>query len=346
VIYGIICRAFIRAGQLGKKYSYAIGLALISYIVLGFTNLQSNVPLPALIVILSVLIILFSFSMFSISKLNSWLIRSYIKYRFDLSIVGVLDGSINPNDIGWHVPKLNFFPSVWVTKLEELGLRVERIAASDICGKYCMVINPFGGSYIEEDIANLITLKRIKRYIKNGGVFVNTKDLAFWRSWNSLDRKQGITSPGVKNFIVDTGKQKIDKYIQKNTKLPLQPIISGHSIIDTWLYDNYGVRTTSFRGTNPGVTAVPHAVFLNHLGPRIITEFRAACNCDRDDTIFYRLISTEIIKNEECYPVAAVHQDIGYLILFGTAITNVQEFEYECEIIKEIYRKFERYREL
>lgn len=225
-------------------------------------------------------------------------------------------------------------------KLEKEKLKVDLIPASKISKNYSMIINPFGGDYIEEDFSNLKTLKKIKNYIHEGGVFINVKDLAFWKSWNSKDNSRGFTSPGVEAYIQTP--RSITQQNQAYSYVQLDPIISGRSIIDTYLFKNFGVRTT-LGGCIPNLIAKPVSDFLQDIGETVITEFRAALNCEKEEMNFHKLYSAKLdhITGEEteCYPVAAINYYIGYLVLFGLDITSDEEINFECKIIRKLYEE-------
>ena len=55
------------------------------------------------------------------------------------------------------------------------------------------ILNPYGGSYPEDDLKNLSTMSKIIGYVKEGGVFVNVADVpSYWAHNSVLGRKLDI----------------------------------------------------------------------------------------------------------------------------------------------------------
>lgn len=272
------------------------------------------------------------------------LICDYIKRRYQDKKIAILDGRVynTQNASKLAFPKeYPFSPDDWITKIKENGIEIEKISASEISDEYPMIINPFGAGYIEEDTTNLTTLKRIKKYINDGGVFVNIGDLAFWRSWDSINNIEGITSPLVPSYALHSEERTLAEYMNKEKLFPLTPIISGGShLIDTWLFRNFGVKTT-IHPSNP-LTVTPVKDYLENIGKIRIKEFRAALNSEKDDSTFIALMPAVMPenKNQRCYPIAAIHQEIGYLVLFGLAISkNGNEFDFVVSVINSLYHR-------
>ena len=342
-MYGIICRSLIRIGQWAYNYYTAFWLALLTYIVLLTSNIISEGSLYVSFFLTIIAIALLISICLKSRKIHTYLGKKHLKYRFELSSIAVLDGRISDKDSHYNIPgDIIYLPQNWKDQLESEELKVDLIPISKISKKYSMIINPFGSYYIEEDITNLKTLYKIKDYIHWGGVFINTWNLAFWESWNPRDNLKNTTSPSVVSYILDSSPWSIEEANHRFSQIPLKPIISGFSLLNTWLYKNFGVRTTFFE--HPiSMKMTPAIEFLQNIGEICITEFRSALNSENNQMKFYRLMSARLDKNHECYPVAAINYYLGYLVLFGTAITNNDEFNYECKIIKKLYDKFSKH---
>jgi hypothetical protein len=261
--------------------------------------------------------------------------------------VAILDGRIDENQSIRRIPypkSYSYMARDWYTRLKNRNINVELIPASKISDKYSIVINPFGATYIEEDIANLCTLKKIKKFINNGGIFINIGDLAFWRSWNSLKKIEGFTSPRVVTYALDTGVSNVflSTYFSGSPKIILEPIIvGGASLIDTWIFRQFGIRTTL--GSPIQRVALSDIEYLKSVEGTPINEFRAALSCEKEDTAMLPLIYSTIDEDKkegedklhECYPAVAVHQQIGYLVLIGIASNmNANEFNFVNKVIK------------
>ena len=376
-----IYRFFIKIGLRAEKNRTAIGIACLSFFVLLILNVIDE-GVNLVLVLLIFLIVPLGLSFFLSYKYHKFTWR-YIRERFRYPKIAILDGRITEKKYKKLPEKTVFKPKEWEKILREKNLNVELIPVSKISDEYPMIINPFGATYIEEDLTNLKTLKKIKDYIINGGTFVNSNDLAFWHSWDSENVKQELTSPGIETYGFDLNRfleeeyeveckalkakyeyletkkeadlraletkhnalkakcKSIKDYIENRSRITLNPMINVFrgSLIDTWLYKNFGIRTTL--GSKRSLKAIPKLNFLKNIGKTKINEYRAALRCERDDSTFIGLISAEYEKNYECYPVAAVYQGFGYIILFGIALDseNKPELEFECLVISLLYDK-------
>ena len=321
-MYGGICRRFILVGQWAHNNHAAVWLSFLSYIVLAVIYIFSNIS-----IYISIFLVITS-GIFAISlilkhdRTMKWLMMAYVRYRFDQSTIAVLDGRIDERDQSYHIPNnIRYLPQNWKDQLEVENLRVDLIPVSKISKKYSMIINPFGSYYIEEDFTNLKSLNKIKDFIHEGGIFVNTWNIAFWESWNPREKLKGATSPGVETYVLDASPWSIEEYNHRFTKIPLQPRMAGLSLINTWLLKNFGVHTTTFERPIK-LRARPIPDYLQDIEEMEINEFRAAVNCEIKDMTFHGLISARWDRTHECYPVSAIKYYIGYLVLFGTDTTN------------------------
>jgi hypothetical protein len=349
--YDWFYQKLIIGGFLVEKHRHELILTLLSFIIILFINFITGGGVFTLVLVLFFIFPLLIFLYISYPKKYNKVIVKYISKRFRNKKIAILDGRVNENQsMQVKVPKQFFYNMYdWKNNLERLGLVVETIPSSKISDKYSMIINPLGATYIEEDITNFTTLKNIHKYIKNGGVFINCGDLAFWRSWNSKDVIEGFTSPLVTTYALDSSPLKIDlfTYFIKYQILKLQSVVdAGTSLIDTWLYRNFGIRTT-LGSPRKNLAAMSKKDYLRHINGFNVNEFRAALNCEREDSIFIPLISVKLDKLNECYPVAAVHQKIGYLILFGLEITSRGcEFELIIKTIKQLHERYTNHGQL
>ncbi len=325
----------------------AFELVFLTFAVFALANSLNSYFSNGSIDIYSIILIIVSFIflgiiIFKSKKIRLFLMKKYVKNRCEHQKIAILDGRIH--ELMSHtIPITRFSIRKWKKRLEDDRLKVDLISISRISNDYSMIINPFGGVYIEEDFSNLKTFMRIKKYIHDGGVFINVKDLAFWKSWNSRNNTGGITSPGVETYEINTGSMTILQHNILHNQLVLQPRLTAGSLIDTCLFKNFGVHTTTFFTKNRNLIATPIADFLRDIGEMDITEFRAAINCEKENMEFYRLFSTrldQVVGEEsECFPVAALKYYMGYLVLFGMDITSERDFDFECKIIKKINEK-------
>lgn len=102
------------------------------------------------------------------------------KNRLKKSIIGIFEEEkLTPN-------KSRFSPKYW-SELVCDNYETEYFSGLDLDKnwyKYVAIINPYGECYPEVDIGEKKTFKKIKEYVKNGGIFVSTCGCAFWYAWN------------------------------------------------------------------------------------------------------------------------------------------------------------------
>lgn len=104
------------------------------------------------------------------------------------SIIGI----IKEDTCAKHKSKFN--PEDWKRILEENfneNYTIKSIGVSEISNKYVAILNPYGEGYPEEDFLYNTSFRRIREYVRNGGIFVNIAGLAFWYA---CDIKTGHTS--------------------------------------------------------------------------------------------------------------------------------------------------------
>ncbi len=71
-----------------------------------------------------------------------------------------------------------------------LGVRVDMIDSTVSFEPFSVILNPYGGVYPEYDLEQLISLRKIVEYTKNGGIFFNTADIpGFWLYNPRLERR-------------------------------------------------------------------------------------------------------------------------------------------------------------
>lgn len=340
MIYGILCLYLIKLSQWAFNNSSAVWLATVSTFIFTIDNIFSKRNSIITPVFVAVLLLLSISLIIKKEEIRKWLMKKYLKYRFELSTIAILDGRIFDTDVNFSRPEVRYSAQNWKDELERQGLPVELISISKITRKYSkkysMIINPFGSHYIEEDFTNLKTFRKIKDYIHWGGVFVNTWNIAFWESWNSIENKKFHTSSGVESYLLKTSPLTIEEFNRASSEVALLPIISGSSLLDTLLQKEFGVHTTSFE-QSVRLRTRPVAGYLRDIEEYTLTEFRSALNCEGKNMTFFKLISAQINQTYECYPVSGINNYIGYLILFGTDITNNDDLNFECRVIKKIF---------
>jgi len=239
-----------------------------------------------------------------------------------------------------------YTPEIWYKLLSSYHLKAEQITDLTMKNEYSIIVNPFGELCLEEDITNLKTFQRIKEYIKRGGVFVNTAGLAFFYMLNPKTKIEGLTGPMLHTYsgraLTKPAKEDANTY---ESSIFLQPIVipDDSSLIDTWLYKNFGVRTTLESGRTLKAKSVESFNGLIDNGVKV-QEFRSALRCESSEAQLIPIIRSEYVyqptgRKHECYPIAAVKYGIGYLILIGMALKEEKDLTLVLKAIMKIIEK-------
>lgn len=75
------------------------------------------------------------------------------------------------------------------------GLRYKRERKESVYDFYKIIVNPYGGTYPENNISNLRSLDRIFSFVRNGGVYINIADIPFYYAYDSNLRRRVDTTP-------------------------------------------------------------------------------------------------------------------------------------------------------
>lgn len=208
---------------------------------------------------------------------------------------------------------------------------------SDISDKFDAIINPYGECYPEKDILEKISFKRIKEYVKTGGIFVSVAGCPFWFNWNKLSLGNPSTAKEVYSYAgVIKAKGDVDEGgdMDIEGKLGLQHVYSPkpiQSLTETLTFDELGVLTTTgqiilrqVRQSNePNDKDVDFFGDLVNIGEtNLVFEFRAIRNPVQSCIPILR--SEMVIINEfqqkeylEIYPLSSVLCGEGHFIFTG-----------------------------
>jgi len=218
---------------------------------------------------------------------------------------------------------------------------VEKILVTKISGEYSIIINPFGEIYPEESRANLLSLKRIMKYIEEGGVFVNVAGLAFYYSWDG--KESDLTGPPYETYRLREG-----------GILERVVLLCMSYLTDTMFYRLTKVRTTFFNPTVLTVYPISDKYFneIDKVGGDIkVLEFRSAFRSEGNNELIPLLVAKHRIVAQQgesiflqCYPIAAVRCGLGYLVLIGMKLEKrrKQDFEKVIKTIECIVNKLHR----
>lgn len=340
---------FVVVASWGKEYrgdfiAGAIAFLVPLLITSSINGLQDIVAITSLVGLLSVSTIL----ILGFESVFSWLVKWWRKSKFDSLIkIGVLNGYLDEHKTG-KLPS-NYYtkynPRDWYDELSSIkGFDVDWAVATEISDNFDIIINPFGETYPEIDKPNLSTLRNIRTFVKNGGIFVNVAGLAFYYVWDG--QKEDLSGPLYETYQV--------------TRLPgvLWRIVLPRAshLRDCSLYGFFGVRTTFSSSAILSVTPVSDRFFkgLSSVGGvKDVNEFRSAYRSDKEEATLIPLLKssqkiTVIVEGGkkkqmdfDCYPIAAVKYGKGYLLLNGMALekSRPEDFQKVLEAIKCVAKK-------
>jgi hypothetical protein len=288
--------------------------------------------------------------LFTTDLCHSCIAKEFLKSEFknpNFAILSVKE--LTDDQLKKYLKYTEFTPNDWVELLKK-EFNVKLISSSQISNDYSAIINPFGESYPEEDLANLKVLKRIKEYIRKGGVFINIAGLAFFYMMDFKREIEGLTGqmatfymggyPGGKHIVF---KGLINTY---KPALVLEPIIGAVSLIDTWLYKNLGISTTK-GDPRPLLVYAEDPYFEDLVDDRTeVIEFRSAQRCETADVKLIPILRAKYKykptgRTHECYPIAAVKYGMGYLIIVGMTLKRerINDLLLVTKVIKRIIKK-------
>lgn len=283
---------------------------LVSYIVGLYPTLS-----PWVTIILGIWTLILIPFYFLHLKISYAIFKAKMKWRLRNPKIGIIEQHDCP------APSTSFSPANWKRCLDKLSVDSEIIPISAIDNKYVAIINPYGETYPEEDLVNLKSLKRIEKYISNGGIFVCGGGLAFFYGYDfKSDRNVPLGDP----FLV---------YVQISS--PNKPLIltsqesyPSYSLVNTILRKRFNILTSFGDTTRNTVfqTAADRKFagdLVNIGGVSETLQFRAVREPTRRCVPLLRT-RLQIAENKhvELYVVAAVPRGKGCLILCGMNLSE------------------------
>jgi hypothetical protein len=272
----------------------------------------------------SIIAFIFSGLMISLYSGSRMIIRDLRKDRFKYPVrIGILRGSIREDDRfpcqfrGGPITENNLTEHQWQTRLQESDhYEVRVISVEDIDDRFSIILNPFGETYPEEDIATRMSFHRIIKYMEEGGILLNTCGMAFYYMWDSNTGRSHVTGEPLETFV-----------IHDSVLIPIQ--LGGQtSVSHSWMKDNFGIRTT-IGIERENLTVYQSAVDVERVGniadvggTNIIQEFRAALYGPSLIPLL-RAYITEDSYQAECYPLAVCRVGLGYLVVSGFTPNSV-----------------------
>jgi hypothetical protein len=344
-----IFRGLIWLGERVKPYKGPfLGAGLAS----GLTAIASSFydyfyrglnPLPAVLIPLVISSIFLFCWVQTYEKWYQILDRRLLRSRFKNPKIAILSVSgIDEMETKKLLRSTVYTPEDWYNRLCSNDINAEKTIDLSMKKDCSIILNPFGELYPEEDTTNLRTFQKIKEYIKNGGVFVNTAGLAFYYMWNPKTKIEGLTGPLLETYkgrVIPTPSEKDSNIVELWVTLEPVVLTEDSPLTDTWLYKNFGVRTTL--GSMRSIEAKNAAHFDIIDENTIIQEFRSALRCETAEAQLIPIIRSEYLyhrtgRKHECYPIAAVKYGRGYLIHIGMVLKKEEDLSLVIKAIKKI----------
>ena len=328
---------------LASTFTVVVG-SFFDYFYRGLNPLLN----PTILVALLISVFFLSWWSFSTDRTYQRFAKSLVKSRFKSPKIGVLSpGEMSDKEVKDLLRSTVYTPEMWFNHLRSDSFEVERISDLSMKDDFPIMFNPFGELYPEEDTTNLKTFQKIKEYVKKGGVFVNTAGLAFFYMWNPKTKIEGLTGPMLEAYSGKAVTTTKDSNIYESS-IALQPVVmpDGSSLIDTWLYKNFGVRTTL--GDERSLKAEAVNSFRDIVEKNLdVQEFRSALRCEHPECQLVPIIRSEYVyqptgRKHECYPIAAVKYGLGYLILVGLRLNEDNDLRLVTRAIKKVIEKLSK----
>ena len=166
---------------------------------------------------------------------------------------------------------------------------------------YPVIINPYGGLYIEDNLLNLTTLDNIKEYVSKGGIYVNIADIPFWYSYSYNSVGKIETAPFTNNSL-------------------------SKSHIDSVLYKIFGILTLSTNNIEKhGFNSDVERVF-----------YMQNSNFTNLHELNIKSDNPNNIHNHNLSPFVRIKYGKGFFVFSTLRIRNVEDLEKIAEAIKDV----------
>lgn len=219
-------------------------------------------------------------------------------------------------DPGLGRPHCEIEVSIWKLKLSELQkddrklFKVDSICFRHISPKFGIIVNPFGELYAEEDHLERRTVKRIKEFLRAGGIFVCTGGIPLYYRWIAETQSR-----------VDTTLTAV--VIQGQSQLGIARM---RLFDDTLISTEFGVRFSASPSSETLCKTYQTEEDKQKLGDLVHEG-------GTDQVLLFRPVipGRNVIpalrgrvSDDEVYPIAAVSYGKGYLIFSGMHIKDVE----------------------
>jgi len=256
------------------------------------------------------LTILFVFAWFFHPNVDFLFWNIMMKIRLISPIIGILQ----QKGVRYHFSRITY--DEWETAFQNMGYKVEPVNIGQISNRYSAIINPYGETYPEEELIELITFNKIKKYIINGGLFLNVAGIPFFYGFDYLHDLNPTLSKEQKTFLfrphqTPTG---VESILVEQSVFPT----TGFSLVETIMYEHFKILTTWEKEqvricTQNDVCRRFIGDIVNIGGTNQIFEFRAVRKQSRK-WIPFLMTNSDI---GEIYPIAGVPYGRGCLVVCG-----------------------------
>jgi len=245
-------------------------------------------------------------------------------------IIGILREPQCENSNDGH-PYTSFLSNDWNNYFQRHDFTTEILSVGQMSDKYSVIINPYGEVYPEADPITLASFKSIRRYIRNGGIFVCAGGLAFFSCWDARTRRRVILSKEIQAL----GPRQQNARTQ-NILVPISFYPPFYSIVETLLKRNFGVFPIGDWGQNGANGVRNQTITANQINEDIryvgnlsnvggtdqIDEFRSVTQATRRCIPFLR---ANIPNIGEVYPIAGIPFYRGLLVVCGMNLSSTNQ---------------------
>ncbi len=179
----IILEEFMELEDFKRKIFDGIGIVfpimiplIISFFIGGIQSLWLVGIILVLSFLLAILVLMYIKDKFFFEFF--WKINH--KKRLRKSVIGIFKEDIK------KPTKSKYTYEYWKKLVEDKyeTKDISGLVPEQINDDFVAIINPYGECYPEKDMGERTTFKQIKKYVKEGGIFVNVCGAPFWYAWN------------------------------------------------------------------------------------------------------------------------------------------------------------------
>lgn len=156
--------------------------------------------------------------LYGLGVLTDWKQKRVRRKRLQGTLMIGIISDIPWNDYTRPYFASDFRPEHWekiiysVANDIHLKIEVQQISVDKDFEPFIAILNPYGGAYPEADLGESATLKKIKNYVANGGLFVNVSDVPTYYVYGLTLKKITDNTPALYDTISSGKKVNIVEY--------------------------------------------------------------------------------------------------------------------------------------